>query len=151
MDLVTFTEEILNEKRIFCAVARRNKSETYFIILKQSPHSKAKGFLGFHNCAIAQFHKNISIIFFFFLFVVSSNLNSLYSKASVHRRSSNQVFLIFPNIHWKATLLESLLNKVADLQPKETATQVLSYEYNEIFKNSFLQNTFGSWLCIFHN
>ena len=66
MDLVTFTEEILNEKRIFCAVARRNKSETYFIILKQSPHSKAKGFLGFHNCAIAQFHKNISIIFFFF-------------------------------------------------------------------------------------
>ena len=89
MDLVTFTEEILNEKLIFCAVARRNKSETYFTILKQSPHSKAKGFLGLHNCAIAQFHKNISIFFFFFLFVVSSNLNSLYSKASVHRRSSN--------------------------------------------------------------
>ena len=88
VDLVTFTEEILNEKLIFCAVARRNKSETYFIILKQSPHSKAKGFLGLHNCAIAQFHKNISIIFFF-LFVVSSNLNSLYSKASVHRRSSD--------------------------------------------------------------
>ena len=64
VDLVTFTEEILNEKLIFCAVARRNKSETYFIVLKQSPHSKAKGFLGLHNCAIAQFHKNISIIFF---------------------------------------------------------------------------------------
>ena len=75
MDLVTFTEEILNEKRIFCAVARRNKSETYFIILKQSPHSKAKGFLGFHNCAIAQFHKNISIIFFFYL---------LYQATSIH-------------------------------------------------------------------
>ena len=89
VDLVTFTEEILNEKLIFCAVARRNKSETYFIILKQSPHSKSKRFLGLHNCAIAQFHKNSSIIFFFFLFVVSSNLNSLYSKASVHRRSSN--------------------------------------------------------------
>ena len=75
MDLVTFTEEILNEKRIFCAVARRNKSETYFIILKQSPHSKAKGFLGLHNCAIAQFHKNISIIFFFYL---------LYQATSIH-------------------------------------------------------------------
>ena len=61
------------------------------------------------------------------------------------------MFLIFPNIHWKATLLESLLNKVADLQPKETATQVLSYEYNEIFKNSFLcmYYVFGL-LCMYY-
>ena len=52
----------------------------------------------------------------------------------------------FRNIHRKAPLLESFLKKVGGLQicnfiQKETATQVFSCEYYEIFKNTLFYRT----------
>ena len=52
------------------------------------------------------------------------------------------IFLKFRNIHSEISVLESLLNKVAELQAcnvikKTTPTQVFSCEYCEVFKNSF--------------
>ena len=54
----------------------------------------------------------------------------------------NNIFLKFRNIHSEISVLESLLNKVAELQAcnvikKTTPTQVFSCEYCEVFKNSF--------------
>ena len=44
------------------------------------------------------------------------NLARHYSEAAVHRFSSKYAFLKFRNIQRKATVLESLFNKVADLK-----------------------------------
>ena len=54
----------------------------------------------------------------------------------------NKYFQKFRNIHKETVVLESLFNKVAGLKicrfiKKETPTQVFSYEYREIFKDSF--------------
>ena len=54
----------------------------------------------------------------------------------------NKCFQKFRNIHKKTVVLEFLFNKVAGLKicsfiKKETPTQVFSYEYCEIFKDSF--------------
>ena len=40
-------------------------------------------------------------------------------------------------------MFESLLNKVKDLQNKETPTQVFSFEYCEIFKNTYFEEHLG--------
>ena len=45
----------------------------------------------------------------------------------------------FVKFHWKIPVLESLFNKVSDLQ--ETPTLVFSCEYCENFKNSFIYRT----------
>ena len=54
----------------------------------------------------------------------------------------NKYFQKFRNIHKETVVSESLFNKVAGLKicrfiKKETPTQVFSYEYCEIFKDSF--------------
>ena len=59
----------------------------------------------------------------------------------VHKSSHSQKF--FKIDVFKTTVLESLFNKVADLQlyQKHTPTQVFSCEYREIFQNNFFYRT----------
>ena len=72
-----------------------------------------------------------------------------YKKTSIFRSSHSRKFFkrcvlkIFCNIHRKTPVLESVFNKVAELQVcnfiKETPTQMLSCKYCEIFKNTPLE------------
>ena len=73
------------------------------------------------------------------------------TKKSLNSRSKHQRCLIekavpkkFLNIHRKTTVLESLFNRVAGLKAcnfikrdSNTATQVFSWEYCKIFKNTY--------------
>ena len=56
----------------------------------------------------------------------------------------------FLKIHKKIPVLESLFNKIADLRPatllEKAPARVLSYEFSEILKVTFLQNTVGRLL-----
>ena len=68
----------------------------------------------------------------------NSVLNTKIQEQPFNRCSSK-----FRNIHRKGPVLESLFNNVAGIRTatllkRETATQALSCEYYEIFKNTFL-------------
>ena len=67
-----------------------------------------------------------------------------FMPPSLFRSISNSIknFLKFRNIHRKTPVLESRFNNVAGLKTwnfikNETPTQVFSYEYCEIFKNTY--------------
>ena len=73
----------------------------------------------------------------------SLNFGSSYQSCSIGK----DVLKNFINIHRKTTVLEALFNRVAGLRASnfikrdwDTATQVFSCEYCEIFKNTYEEN-----------
>ena len=78
---------------------------------------------------------------------MQENVQVNLSEAAVCRCSSKQVFLKISQCSQKISVFESLFNKAGTLKTcvfikKEIPTQVFSYEYCEIFKNSFLMEHF---------
>ena len=73
-----------------------------------------------------------------------SRISAVPREAVIRRCSSKQVLLILRHIHRKTPVLKYLFNK---LYLKETPAQVFSYEYREIFKDSFFNKT-PRWLLL---
>ena len=100
-------------------------------------HCRAQSLFQKYECSKLKYIFVGSLLFEYALFLCIFLKTSRYLLFLLYESQKQHQQMFIGNIHREASALESLFNKVADLQD----LQVFSCEYCDTFKNSFFDRT----------